>query len=74
MFDRPSIRKHLIEPRIVVVEAQQQFAQVGPRFDAMALGTGEDREQDGRAGPGLPAAQKHPIFFCQSPADAAFVR
>ena len=28
----------------------------------MTLGTGEDREQDGRAWAGLPAAQKHPIF------------
>ena len=44
------------------MQAEQQFTQVGPRFDAMALGAGEDREQDGRAGPGLPAAQKQPIF------------
>ena len=28
----------------------------------MTLGTGEDREQDGRPWAGWPAAQKHPIF------------
>jgi DNA-binding CsgD family transcriptional regulator len=44
------------------VQAEQQFTQVGPRFDSMTLGAGEDREQDGCPWAGLPAAQKHPIF------------
>jgi hypothetical protein len=38
------VGEHLIEMWIVVVQAEQQFAQIGPRFDAMTLGAGEDRE------------------------------
>ena len=44
MIGRPSIGQHLIETRIVGMQAEQQFAQVGPRFDAVTLGAGEDRE------------------------------
>jgi hypothetical protein len=58
----PLVREHFIETWIVVVQAEQQFTQVGPRFDAVTLGAGEDREQDGRAGPGLLAAQEQPVF------------
>ena len=56
----PSVREHLIETWIVIVQAEQQFTQVGPRFDAVTPGAGEDCEQDGRAGPGLLAAQEQP--------------
>ena len=62
MIGRPLVGQHLIETRIVVVQAQQQFTQVGPRFDPVTLGAGEDREQDGRARPGLLAAQEQPVF------------
>ena len=62
MIGSPSIGQHLIETRIVVVQAQQQFTQVGPRLDPMTLGAGEDREQDGRARPGLLAAQEQPVL------------
>jgi hypothetical protein len=41
------VGEHLIEPWIVVVQAEQQFTQIGPRFDAVTPGAGEDREQDG---------------------------
>src|SRR5882757_4043872 len=58
----PLVGEHLIETWIFVVQAQQQLTQVGPRFNTMALGTGEDREQDGRAGPGLLTAQEQPVF------------
>src|SRR4051812_16863687 len=58
----PLVGEHLIETWIVVVQAQQQLTQVGPRFNTMALGTGEDREQDGRAGPGVLTAQEQPVF------------
>src|SRR5258707_2172840 len=62
VLDCPLVGEHLIETWIVVVQAQQQLTQVGPRFDTMTLGAGEDREQDGRAGPGLPTAQEQPVF------------
>src|SRR5437016_11792310 len=62
VLDCPLIREHLIETWIVVVQAQQQLTQVGPRFDTMTLGAGEDREQDGRAGPGVLTAQEQPVF------------
>jgi hypothetical protein len=58
VLDCPLVGEHLIETWIVVVQAQQQFTQVGPRFKTMALGAGENREQDGRAGPGLLTAQE----------------
>lgn len=48
VLDCPLVREHLIETWIVVVQAQQQLAQVSPRFNTMTLGAGEDREQDGR--------------------------
>ena len=62
MLDCPLVGEHLIETWIVVVQAEQQFTQIGPRFDAVTLGAGEDREQDGRARPGLLAAQEQPVF------------
>src|SRR3954469_23280788 len=62
MLDCPLVREHLIKTWIVVVQAEQQFTQVGPRFNTMALGAGEDREQDGRAGPGLLTAQEQPVL------------
>ena len=62
MIGCPAIGQHLIETRIVVVQAQEEFTQVGPRLDPMTLGAGEDREQDGRARPGLLAAQEQPIL------------
>ena len=58
----PLVGEQLIETWIVVMQAQQQFTQIGPWFDPMTLGAGEDREQDGRAGPGLPTAQEQPVF------------
>ena len=42
--------------------AEQQFAQVGPRFDSVALGAGQNREQDGRPRSGLTAPQEQPVF------------
>src|SRR5207302_2651161 len=60
--DCPLVGEHLIETWIVIVQAEQQFTQIGPRFDTMTLGAGEDREQDGRAGPGLLTAQEQPVF------------
>src|SRR5688572_11719986 len=62
MLDGPSVGEHLIESWIVVVQTQQQFAQVRPRFDAVTLGASEDREQDSRPRAGLSAAQEQPVF------------
>jgi hypothetical protein len=56
MLDCPPVREHLIESWIVVVKAQQQLAQVCPRFDPVTLGAGEGREHDGGPRAGLPAA------------------
>jgi hypothetical protein len=62
VLDCPLVREHLIESWIIIVEAEQQFTQVGPRFNPVTLGASEDRKQDGRAGPGLLAAQEQPVF------------
>jgi hypothetical protein len=40
----PLIGEHFVETGIVIVQAEQQFTQVGPRLDAVTLGAGEDRE------------------------------
>jgi hypothetical protein len=58
MLPCPLVGEHLIETWIVVVQTEQQFTQVGPRFDAVTLGAGEDCKQDGCAGPGLLASQE----------------
>ena len=47
----PLVWQHLVETRVVVVQAEQQLAQVGPGLDAVTLGPGKDREQNGQAPP-----------------------
>ncbi|HEX3600156.1 MAG TPA: hypothetical protein VHU84_08430 [Lacipirellulaceae bacterium] len=44
-----AIGQHLIETRIVGMQAQEEFAQVGPGLDSVTLGNGEDGEQNSRA-------------------------
>ncbi len=56
MLDGPTIGKHLFQPRVVGVESQQEVPDVGPRFQAMAFGAGQDRVQDGRPWPRLRAS------------------
>ena len=58
----PLVGEQLIETWIVIVQAQQQFTQVDPRFEAVTLRAGEDCEQDGRPRSGLLAAQEQPVF------------
>lgn len=58
----PLIGKHLVETRVVVVQVEEQFAEVGPRFDPVAFRAGEDREQDGRPRSGLLAAEEQPVL------------
>ena len=62
MSGRPAIGQHLIETRIVSMQAQKEFAQVGPWLDAVTLCPCQDREQDGRARPRLLASQEQPIL------------
>ena len=62
VIGRPLVGQHVVETRIVVMQAEQQFAEVGPRLDPTSLGAGEDREQDVRPRPGLLAAQEQPVF------------
>ena len=40
MMDHPLVAQHFVVTQVVVVQAEQQLAQIGPRFDAVAL----DRE------------------------------
>ena len=44
VLGRPVVRQHLIESRIVSVQAQEQFAQVGPRFNPVPFGAGQNRK------------------------------
>jgi len=37
------VGQHLVQPPIVRVQAEEKFAYVAPRLDAMTLRTGEDR-------------------------------
>ncbi len=62
MIGSPTIGQHLIKSRIVSVQSQQDFAQVGPRFDPMSLCSSKDGVQNGGASARLFAAQKEPIF------------
>jgi len=62
MIGRPAIGQHLIETRIVGMQAQEEFTQVGPGLDPVTLRPGENREQDGRAWSRLLAAQEQPIL------------
>ena len=51
------------------MQAQEQFAQVGPGLDTVTLGPGQDREENGRSRPRLAASQKQPILsaYCLMP-------
>ena len=40
----PLVAQHLVETRIVVVQAEQQLAQLVPGLDTVTLGPGKDRE------------------------------
>jgi hypothetical protein len=48
MCGGPAIGEHLFEAAIVSVSPQQEFSNVGPRFNTMSFGTGQDRGQHGR--------------------------
>ena len=70
MIGGPAIGQHLIETRIVSVQAQQNFAQVGPGLDPMTLCSGEDGEQNGGSRPAcsLPRNSQffRPMAWCRS--------
>ncbi len=69
MSGRPAIGQHRIETRIarhggslIIMQAQENLAQIGPRLDPMSLGTGENGEQDGCPWSCLLAAEEQPIL------------
>ena len=72
VIDGSLVGQHLVETQIVVVQAEQQLTQISPRLDSMPLGAGEDREQDRRPRPRLPAPQKQPIL-CNSDSGEGWV-
>ena len=39
----PAVGQHLIQPRIVRMQAEEEFAYIAPWLDPMALRTGQDR-------------------------------
>jgi len=39
----PAVRQHLVQPRVVRVQPQEEFAYVAPRLDPLAFRTGQDR-------------------------------
>lgn len=62
MIRGPVIGAHLIEMRILSVQPQEKFSQVGPGLDPMPFRSGENAEQDGGPRSGLPAARKQPVL------------
>ena len=77
VLGRPVVKQHLIESRIVSVQAQKQFAEVGPRFNPVPFGAGQNREQGGAppklvgAGRGSGAARCYRIENLRFDGDAA---
>jgi len=59
---RPTIRKHVFQPRVLRMETQQQVPDVGPRFQPMAFRTGQDRVQDRRSRSRLGASYEEPVL------------
>jgi len=59
---RPAVREHLVELRIVGMETQEDFTEVGPGLDPVTLGSGENGEQNGGAWTGLLAAKEQPVL------------
>ena len=43
MCRSPAVRQHLIQARIVRMQAEEKVAYVTPGLDPMTLGTGQDR-------------------------------
>ena len=39
----PAVREHLVQPRIVRMQAEEKFAYIRPWFEAMAFRTSQDR-------------------------------
>ena len=39
----PAVGQHLIQPRIVRMQAEEKVAYIAPRLDPMTLRTGQDR-------------------------------
>ena len=62
MVRGPAIRQHLLQTQVLGIEAEKQVADVGPRFDAMSLGAGEDRIQHGGSWARRFTAQEEPIL------------
>jgi len=58
----PAIRQHLIQPRVVPMEAEKKVAQIAPWFDSMTLRASQDRVQHGGSAARGFMAQKQPIL------------
>ena len=58
----PTVRQHLVQPRIVRMQAEKKLANVTPRLDPMTLRPGEDRTQHGCSRARGLAAQEEPIL------------
>ena len=58
----PAIGQHLIQPRVVCMQAKEKVPYVAPRLDPMTLRPGEDRIQHGCSRARSLAAQEEPIL------------
>jgi hypothetical protein len=62
MCCRPAIGQHFLQMWILRMQAEKKFAHIGPRFNAMALRTGQDRAEYSRPRPGIFTAQEEPVL------------
>jgi hypothetical protein len=58
----PAVGQHLVQPRIVRMQAEEKVAHVTPWLDPMTLRTGEDRAQHRRSRTRGLAPQEKPIL------------
>ncbi|HEY4311545.1 MAG TPA: hypothetical protein VGN12_19015 [Pirellulales bacterium] len=59
----PLVGQHLVETRIVVVQAEQQLTQIGPGLDPMSLGTGENVNKTAARSPACALPRNNQFFL-----------
>jgi len=58
----PAVGQHLVQPRVVCMQAQEKFAYLAPRLDPMTLRAGQNHAQHGRPRTCGFTAQEQPIL------------
>ena len=62
----PAVGQHLIQPRIVRMQAEEKLAYIAPWLESMALHAGQDSAQHSRPRTSGFAAQEEPVLSANS--------